>query len=232
MAFALESPQTSNDAMFVCCEPWQNFFESTLLSRMKNRGVTMKPFQAKQALGRYCGFLQDKAVPAEHLKKIVRAGLDAPSGRERRISEIVAITDTQKLAVIRAILPGRAFIATAPAFIAAIFEVRAQPVSVYAYTSEVEDNAAVAQNLLQAITDLGYASVWLDGLLRFESRAQRIGRCHWPACLPACPSPSSGRCSGYAIHSTAEEVFSRASLECSIRLTFGTHCQGKGERGV
>jgi nitroreductase len=175
MAFALESPQTSNDAMFVCCEPWQNFFESTLLLRMKNRGVTMKPFQAKQALGRYCGFLQDKAVPAEHLKKIVRAGLDAPSGRERRISEIVAITDTQKLAVIRAILPGRAFIATAPAFIAAIFEVRAQPVSVYAYTSEVEDNAAVAQNLLQAITDLGYASVWLDGLLRFESRAQRIG---------------------------------------------------------
>jgi nitroreductase len=114
-------------------------------------------------------------VPAEHLKKIARAGLDAPSGRDRQISEIVAIADPQKLAAIRAILPGRVFIATAPAFIAAIFEVRAQPVSVYAYTSEAEDNAAIAHDLLRAITALGYASVWLDSLLRFESRAQRIG---------------------------------------------------------
>jgi nitroreductase len=114
-------------------------------------------------------------VPVEHLKRIARAGLDAPSGRDRQISEIVAITDPQKLVAIRAILPGRAFIATAPAFIAAIFEVRAHPVSVYAYTSEVEDNAAIAHDLLQAITALGYASVWLDSLLRFESRAQRVG---------------------------------------------------------
>jgi len=135
----------------------------------------MKPFQAKQALGRYCGFLQDKAVPAEHLKKIVQAGFEARSGRDRRISEIVAITEAQKLAAIRGIIPGRAFIATAPAFIAAIFEVRAQPVSVYAYTSELEDNAAVAHDLLRAITALGYASVWLDSLLGFESRAKRIG---------------------------------------------------------
>jgi nitroreductase len=135
----------------------------------------MKPFQAKQALGHYSGFLQDKAVPAEHLEKLVRACLDAPRERERQISGIVAITDPQKLAAIRAILPGRALIATAPAFLAAIFEVRAQPVSVYAYTSEAEDNAAIAHDLLRAITDFGYEAVWLDSLLRFESRAQRIG---------------------------------------------------------
>jgi nitroreductase len=142
---------------------------------MKNRGVTMKPLQAKQAHCHHCGAFQDKAVSEEHLKKIVRAGLDAPSRRDRQISEIVAITDPQKLAAIRAILPGQVFIATASAFIAAIFEVRIQPVSVYAHTSEVEDNAAIAHDLLRAITALGYASVWLDSLLRFESRAQRIG---------------------------------------------------------
>ena len=37
-----------------------------------------------------------------------------------------------------------------------------------------EDYGAAVENMLLAITALGYASVWIDGVLRFEERAERI----------------------------------------------------------
>ena len=40
----------------------------------------------------------------------------------------------------------------------------------------VEDCAASVQNMLLAVTALGYATVWLDGVLRTEDRAARIGK--------------------------------------------------------
>ena len=39
----------------------------------------------------------------------------------------------------------------------------------------VEDCAASVENMLLAITALGYATVWLDGVLRFGDIARRIG---------------------------------------------------------
>ena len=39
-----------------------------------------------------------------------------------------------------------------------------------------EDCAASVENMLLAITALGYASVWLDGVLRCENKAARIGQ--------------------------------------------------------
>jgi nitroreductase len=39
-----------------------------------------------------------------------------------------------------------------------------------------EDCAASVENMLLAITALGYATVWLDGVLRFENKAARIGQ--------------------------------------------------------
>jgi nitroreductase len=41
-------------------------------------------------------------------------------------------------------------------------------------TFAVEDCAAAVENMLLAVTALGYASVWLDGILRRENRAQQI----------------------------------------------------------
>jgi nitroreductase len=40
---------------------------------------------------------------------------------------------------------------------------------------ELEDCAAAVQNMLLAITALGYATVWTDGELRFDDRAAKIG---------------------------------------------------------
>ena len=40
----------------------------------------------------------------------------------------------------------------------------------------MEDCAAAVENMLLAITALGYASVWVAGWLRVEGRADRIGQ--------------------------------------------------------
>ena len=40
----------------------------------------------------------------------------------------------------------------------------------------LEDASAAAENMLLAMTALGYAGVWLDGVLRFNDLAARIGR--------------------------------------------------------
>jgi nitroreductase len=39
----------------------------------------------------------------------------------------------------------------------------------------LQDYAAAVQNMLLAITGLGYASVWLDGVLRSRGIAEKIG---------------------------------------------------------
>ena len=45
----------------------------------------------------------------------------------------------------------------------------------YANTSfEKEDYSAAVENMLLAITALGYATVWIDGALRREQKAERI----------------------------------------------------------
>jgi nitroreductase len=40
----------------------------------------------------------------------------------------------------------------------------------------IEDCAASVENMLLAITALGYATVWLDGVLRRDGRALRIAK--------------------------------------------------------
>jgi nitroreductase len=39
-----------------------------------------------------------------------------------------------------------------------------------------EDCAAAVENMLLAVTALGYAAVWLDGVLRTDDRAAKVGR--------------------------------------------------------
>ncbi len=40
----------------------------------------------------------------------------------------------------------------------------------------IEDCAAAVENMLLAITSLGYATVWLDGVLRVNNVAARVGQ--------------------------------------------------------
>ena len=121
---------------------------------------------------RHCyrgGFTPD-LIPRDHLRQIVQAGLQAPSGCNAQTTTFVIVDDPARLAEIAAILD-RKPVREARALIVCIAEHR----PVYNGLSfAVEDCAAAVENILLALTGLGYASVWLDGVLRVNDHARKI----------------------------------------------------------
>jgi len=118
----------------------------------------------------YRGEYQDVPVPGVDLEKIVDAGIRAPSGCNAQTTSFVIVDDPEMLKSIAQIVD-KPCTSTAKAMIVCIAEHR----DVYHGMSfAVEDCAAAVENMLLAITACGYASVWLDGVLRRDGVAQRI----------------------------------------------------------
>ncbi len=133
----------------------------------------MDVFDAIQRRHSYRGEFRDTPVPREDLVRIVEAGVRAPSGMNLQTTSFVIVDDAEVLAGI-AEISGNKVIAGARALIACVGqEVPMRPGSDLSF--EVEDCAAATENMLLAITALGYATVWIDGMLRREDRAARIG---------------------------------------------------------
>jgi nitroreductase len=135
----------------------------------------MELFQAIRERYSYRGAFAPEAPGEDELRRIVQAGLDAPSGKNLQTTHFVIISDPDQLARIRGVLPEYPYITTAPAFIALFFEADINPSAEQPLRFEIEDAAAATENMLLAITALGFASVWLDGMLRSEQRAERLG---------------------------------------------------------
>jgi nitroreductase len=122
----------------------------------------------------YRGAFTGAAVPRGDLETIVQAGLDAPSGCNAQTTRFVIVDDPAIAAKIQAMHPANKAMQQANAYIACIVDT--QPAGVFEDLAfQVEDCAAAVQNMLLAITALGYASVWIDGWLRREGRAEAIG---------------------------------------------------------
>ncbi len=131
----------------------------------------MDIFEAIAKRYSYRGEFGDTPVPQSDLEKIVQAGIQAPSGRNEQVVSFVIIDDAKLLAQISQIIV-KPVCATARSMIVCVID----PRPVYNGISfAAEDCAAAVENMLLAITALGYASVWLDGVLRLENRAARIG---------------------------------------------------------
>lgn len=162
----------------------------------------MDLFEAISGRYSYRGSYADKAVTREDLKKIVEAGLKAPSGRNQQTTRFVIVDDPLLVRQIGQMHTMKAM-QQAKAFIACIID--KEPVPVYeGYSFQVEDCAVAAENMLLAITALGYASVWIDGWLRLEQRAEKIGnllgvpgektvRVLLPLGVPKEPGPRQGK---------------------------------------
>ena len=119
----------------------------------------------------YRGEFAATPVPRSDLEKIVQAGIQAPSGCNEQVVSFVVIDEPRLLEKISGIIQ-KPVCATARAMIACVID----PRPVHGGVSfAVEDCAAAVENMLLAITALGYASVWLDGALRVENRAALIG---------------------------------------------------------
>ena len=132
-------------------------------------------FEAVKQRHSYRGGFKDMVVRHEDLMIIVQAGLDAPSGCNAQTTRFVIVDDSELHNHIRQMHPANKAMQQAKAFIACIVD--KQPPGVYEELSfQVEDCAAAVQNMLLAITARGYASVWVDGWLRREGRAEILGK--------------------------------------------------------
>jgi len=114
----------------------------------------------------------DKEVPRDHLIKIVQAGIKAPSAKNAQTPYFVIVDDPKLLKDISSLHTMKAML-TARAMIACFVDKHPDPVY-ESFSFIVEDMAAAVENMLLAITSLGYASVWIDGWLRVDNRAEKI----------------------------------------------------------
>jgi nitroreductase len=131
----------------------------------------MDIFEAIAKRYSYRGEFTSAPVPRSDLHKIVQAGIQAPSGCNEQVVSFVIIDNAQLLEQISRIIV-KPVCATARAMIACVMDPR--PVN-QGLSFAVEDCAAAVENMLLAITALGYAGLWLDGVLRHENRAAQIG---------------------------------------------------------
>jgi len=132
----------------------------------------MNIFEAITKRHSYRGEFEDKKIPREDLQKIVQTGIQAPSGCNAQTTSFIIVDDEEKLTKLRNIVTNNA-IKTAPAVIAVL----ARNENVYKGMSFYkEDYSAAVQNILLAITALGYATVWIDGALRRDEKAARIAQ--------------------------------------------------------
>lgn len=120
------------------------------------------------------GFDTAAEVPAADLERIVMAGIHAPSGMNLQTTRFAIINAPELVAAIQALHPVNRAMQQARAYIACVVDRDPEPVCRGDHF-QVEDCAAAVENMLLAITAMGYATVWVDGWLRVEGRAERIG---------------------------------------------------------
>lgn len=135
----------------------------------------MEFFEVVKKRHSYRGGFTDKAIPQADLKKIVQAGLDAPSGCNAQTTRFVIVDEPQLVGRIAEMHPANKAMQQARAFIVCIVD--KNPPGVFEDLAfQVEDCAAAVENMLLAIAAIGYGSVWIDGWLRREGRNETIGK--------------------------------------------------------
>ena len=116
----------------------------------------------------YRGKFESTPVPREDLVKIMEAGLAAPSGCNKQTTSLIAVDDPAVLEKLRKVIDPPVG-ETAPAMICVLTQ------RIIAYRDRcfaVQDYSAAIENMLLAITALGYQSCWYEGHV---TDADRIG---------------------------------------------------------
>jgi len=133
----------------------------------------MDIFTAIEKRYSYRGSMEQTQIPRDNLRKIVECGLKAPSGKNAQTTQFVIIDDPDILEQLHKMHPANKAMQQAPAMIACIVDKQAEKIY-EGYDFQLEDCAAAVENMLLAITGSGYASVWIDGWLRVEQRAEKV----------------------------------------------------------
>lgn len=114
----------------------------------------------------YRGKYKSDPVPREDLVKILKAGIDAPSGCNKQTTSFIAIDDKELLKRVLAVIEPPVA-ETAPAAICVLMQ------RINAYRDKcfaVQDYSAAIENMLLAIKALGYESCWYEGHITDDDR--------------------------------------------------------------
>ncbi|MDR2546388.1 MAG: nitroreductase family protein [Lachnospiraceae bacterium] len=131
----------------------------------------MDIFECIQKRYSYRGSYMKTAIPRENLEKIIRAGLLAPSGCNKQTTSIIGIDDQQILDSITSLINKNGFTGkTAPAGICILTQEIPGYADVY---FNIQDYSAAIENMLLAITTLGYASCWIEGQITESTETQK-----------------------------------------------------------
>ena len=130
---------------------------------MKSEMPVLEIISARRS---YRGKYLQSPIPREDLKRILQAGLDAPSGCNRQTTSLIAVDDPAVLEKLHAVIQPPVA-ETAPAMICVLTQ------KIIAYRDRcfsVQDYAAAIENMLLAAAALGYQSCWYEGHITDEDR--------------------------------------------------------------
>ena len=119
----------------------------------------METLKAIQSRHSYRGKFTSASVSREDMREILEAAVSAPSGCNLQTTEFIGVDDP---AIARELgsYYGRVWAETAPAAIVLLTKEYPQTPN---GSRHIEDFSAAAQNILLALTDKGYAGVWIEG---------------------------------------------------------------------
>lgn len=99
---------------------------------------------------------EKSTMPQEDIKKILKAGFEAPSAMNRRPYELIVNTDNEFLLEFEKEKPTCKIMAPTPLSVLIVGNSNAQPTDEFL----LEDCSCVAENMLLAAKALGYESLW------------------------------------------------------------------------
>ena len=128
----------------------------------------MTVFEAIEERYSYREAYRDTKVPRTDLLKIMEAGLAAPSGCNAQTTYIIGIDDPELLGKAAELLERPSF-----ALLSAGICVITHAIPSYRNTYfNIQDYSAAIENMLLAITGLGYSSCWIEGEITTEKELQ------------------------------------------------------------
>ena len=131
-------------------------------------------FETVEKRASYRGAFADREIPEEDIRKIVTAGLCAPSGYNFQTTSFVIVRDGALRAKLAELLPTPAT-KTAPVILVAVSEKRINEAQGAAhFYFDTQDYAAAVENIMLAIVAMGYAGVWMDGMSRMDGKDDEI----------------------------------------------------------
>ncbi|MBQ6366720.1 MAG: nitroreductase family protein [Oscillospiraceae bacterium] len=126
----------------------------------------MNTIQAIHSRHSYRGKYKKTPVPREDLIRILQAGLAAPSGCNKQTTSLIAVDDPLVLERLHSVIQPPVG-ETAPAAICVLTR------RIFAYRDKcfaIQDYSAAIQNMLLAMTDMGYQSCWYEGHITDDDR--------------------------------------------------------------